>query len=71
MKDWINLHYAGKKGEIYTEFKEIGEFLEDEIGAKFLEERKTKIGTFYKYYVSDLESAYRHIFMAFRFLPWS
>lgn len=71
MKDWINLHYSGKTGVVHTEFKEIGDFLEQEIDANFLGEIKTEIGTYYKYQVYSLEEAYRRIFWAFRFIEWS
>jgi hypothetical protein len=70
MKDWINLHYAGKKGEIYTEFPEVGEFLVQEIGAKYLDMIETDIGTYFKYSVNNLEDAYRRMLWAFRFIEW-
>lgn len=58
MNDWISLHYSGKSGVIFTEFKEAGKFLERSIGAIFIEKIETPIGSYYKYKVSDLSAAY-------------
>ena len=68
MKDWIEIHYSGKEGNIFTEFKEVGKFLENEINAKFIEEIKTETRVYYKYSVFDLDAAYRRILWSLKFI---
>jgi len=66
MIDWIKLHYQGKEGIIYTEFKIVGDFLVEHCGALPIGERETDIGIFYSYHVTDLAKAYNGMYIAWR-----
>jgi hypothetical protein len=57
--DWINLHYGEKPGETYTESKKIGDYFEMYLNAEYLGEVKTDIGTYYKYKVNNLATAFK------------
>lgn len=59
MSDWIDLHYGGKAGETYTESKKIGDYFEMYLNAEYLGEVTTVIGTYYKYKVKDLATAFK------------
>jgi len=59
MSDWIDLHYGGKSGETYVESKKIGDYFEMYLNAEYLGEVTTAIGTYYKYKVQDLATAFK------------
>jgi len=59
MIDWISLHYKNKVGVVFTEFKQVGDFLIEQCGALPIGELKTEIGTYYKYSVTNMALAYK------------
>jgi hypothetical protein len=56
--DWVKLHYGKKSGETYVESKKIGDYFVQYLDAEYLGEVKTDIGTYYKYKVKDLATAF-------------
>jgi len=68
--NWINLHYENKPGDIFLDNKKMGNFLVKEIGAIYLNQIKTSIGTYYRYSVNDLAKAYHTINFIYRNVLW-
>jgi len=59
MSDWVDLHYGEKSGETFVESKKIGDYFVQYLNAEYIEEVKTDIGTYYKYKVKDLATAFK------------